>query len=196
MKKMKKFKRIKEAIENSIELKKKILNEKYITNVIHIAEVITNTLKKDKKILLCGNGGSASDCQHWAGEMLGRFKKERRPFKFISLTTNTSIITSISNDYDYTKVFSRQVEGLGKENDILICISTSGKSKSIVDAAKKGKEKNMKIISFTGKTPNPLTQISDITISVPSKETPRIQEIHILLIHLICELVEEKLMGC
>jgi len=196
MKKTKKSKRIKEAIKTSIELKEKVLNEKYLSNIICVAEVIVNTLRKNKKVLLCGNGGSASDCQHWAGEMVGRFKKERKPFKFISLTTNTSILTSIANDYDYTKVFSRQVEGLGEKNDILICISTSGKSKSILESAKIGKEKDMKIISLTGKSPNPLTEISDFTISVPSKETPRIQEIHILLIHLICELVEEKLMEC
>lgn len=188
----KKLEEIKKIISETIELKKEIQQENYLKNIYDIAQIIFHTLKKDKKILLCGNGGSAADCQHWVGEMIGRFKKERKSLRFISLTTNTSTLTSISNDYSYDYVFARQVEGIGEKGDILICISTSGKSNNIIKAAKLGKNIGMKIISLTGKSPNPLSEISDYNISVPSIETPRIQEVHILLIHLICGIVEEE----
>jgi len=191
--KREKHKVVERIIKESIKLKEDILSERNIKKILLVSETIVETLKKNKKILLCGNGGSAADCQHWAGEMVGRFRRERKPYKFISLTTNTSILSSISNDYEFSQVFKRQVEGLGDKDDILICISTSGKSENIIEAAKKAKEKKMKTISLTGKTPNPLSKISDITLSVPSNETPRIQEIHILLIHIISQIVEESL---
>lgn len=181
---------LKKTIEENIKLKEDLLKEENINKIIKAGEVIRTTLKNNGKVLLCGNGGSAADCQHFAGEMVGRFKKERKPFPFISLTTNTSIITSIGNDYSFKNIFERQVEGLGKDGDVLICFSTSGKSENIILAAKKGKELNMKVISFTGKEPNPLSEISDITLSVPSTETPRIQEIHTLIYHLLCSIIE------
>jgi len=154
---------------------------------------LIETLKNGNKVLLCGNGGSAADCQHWAAEMTGRFLKERKSLGFIALTTNTSELTSIGNDYSFDKVFSRQVEGLGEKGDILVCISTSGKSKNVIAAAKVAKKKGIKVICLTGKAPSPLSKISDITISVPSIQTPRIQEVHSLIIHILCHLVEESL---
>ena len=191
--KKKKLQKIKRIIGESIKLKEKLLSERNIEKIFSACEIICDALKKNKKVLLCGNGGSAADCQHWAGEMVGRFKKERNPYKFISLTTDTSIISSIANDYDFKEVFKRQVEALGEKEDILICISTSGKSKNVIEAAKKAKEKGMKVISLTGKSPNPLSKISDINLSVPSNDTPRIQENHILLIHILSQIIEDSL---
>jgi len=182
--------RIKKEIEESIKLKKILLNEENMEKLKSASLIIKSALKKNNKILLCGNGGSAADCQHFAGEMVGRFKKERKALPFISLTTNTSVLTSVGNDYSFKRIFERQVEGIGRKEDVLICFSASGRSENVILAAKKGKEIGMKIISFTGKIPNPLAKISDITLSVPSTETPRIQEVHLLIYHLICSLVE------
>jgi len=185
-----KVERLKKEIEESINLKKFFLKEENLEKIVGAVSIIKSAFKKNKKILLCGNGGSAADCQHFAGEMVGRFKKERKSLPFISLTTNTSILTSIANDYSFKRIFERQVEGIGRKGDVLICFSTSGRSENVILAAKKGKEIGMKIISLTGKIPNPLAKISDITLSVPSNETPRIQEVHLLIYHIICSLVE------
>lgn len=185
---------IKKEIEENLKLTKKLLFPETVKKISKISDLISDAIRKNKKVLLCGNGGSAADCQHWAAEMVGRFKKERKGINFISLTTNTSIITSVSNDYKFDFIFSRQIEAIGEKGDLLICFSTSGKSKNIIEAAKKGKEKGLKILSFTGKTPNPLSKISDITFSVPSQNTPRIQEIHTLLYHIISGIVEDKLL--
>ena len=174
-------------------LEESALSEKYLAHLILVSETIACVIQRGNKVLLCGNGGSASDCQHWTGEMLGRFQKERRAFGFISLTTNTSTITSIANDYDFAVVFARQVEGLGKKGDILICISTSGVSDNVILAAEAAKKAGMQTISLTGKSPNRLADISDLSLCVPSQETPQIQEIHIQWIHIICGLVEKFL---
>ena len=187
-----KSEKVKKEIEESLKTIEKLLSPEVIEKILKISDLISKTIKKNKKVLLCGNGGSAADCQHWACEMVGRFKKERKGINFISLTTDTSVITSISNDYKFDFVFSKQVEAIGEKGDLLICFSTSGKSKNILEAVKKAKEKGLKTISFTGKIPNPLSRISDITLSVPSTSTPRIQEAHCLLYHIISGLVEES----
>ncbi|MCX8082318.1 MAG: SIS domain-containing protein [bacterium] len=184
---------IRECISESIRIKELLLNPQVIEKFIMVSNVIVETLKNGRKILICGNGGSAADCQHWAAEMIGRFLKERTSLPFIALTTNTSELTSIGNDYSFDIVFSRQVEGLGKKGDVLICISTSGTSKNVINAAKTAKKKKMKVLALTGKSPSPLSKISDITISAPSTQTPRIQEAHSLIIHILCHLVEKKL---
>ncbi|MCM8820634.1 MAG: D-sedoheptulose 7-phosphate isomerase [Candidatus Omnitrophica bacterium] len=184
---------IKESISESISTKEKLLKPHAIERFILVSSVVVDALKNGNKVLLCGNGGSAADCQHWAAEMTGRFLKERRSLPFIALTTNSSELTSIGNDYSFNVVFSRQVEGIGKKGDILICISTSGASKNVIEAAKAAKKKKMKVISLTGKEPSHLSKISDITISVNSTKTPRIQEAHSLIIHILCHLIEEKL---
>lgn len=158
-----------------------------------VINVLYDAIRKGNKILVCGNGGSAADSQHFSGELIGRFQKERKPVACVSLTTNTSIITSIGNDYSFEKIFSRQIEGIGKSGDILILFSTSGRSKNIIDAALVAKKKGIKTVSFTGAQPNKLARISDINISVPSRSTPRIQEIHSIIIHIICQLIEEKI---
>ena len=184
---------IRGCISESIKTKELLLKPEVIDKILMASGVFIETLKNGNKVLLCGNGGSAADCQHWAAEMTGRFLKERKSLGFIALTTNTSELTSIGNDYSFDKVFSRQVEGLGEKGDILVCISTSGKSKNVIAAAKVAKKKGIKVICLTGKAPSPLSKISDITISVPSVQTPRIQEAHSLIIHILCHLVEESL---
>lgn len=171
-----------------------ILNEKNFQKKIEkICGMLEHAIMQDKKILVCGNGGSAADSQHIAGELVGRFQKERRPIACIALTTNTSILTSIGNDYSFDKIFSRQIEALGKRGDILLVFSTSGTSVNILEAAKTAKDIGIKVISFTGINIDFLSKISDICVSIPSESTPRIQEIHIILIHIICNIIEDRL---
>lgn len=146
-----------------------------------------------KKILLAGNGGSAADAQHIAAEFVGRFLLERRPLPSLALTTDTSALTCISNDYDFSEVFARQIDALGESGDIFIAISTSGNSKNVVNAAKRAKQKNLVVVALTGEGRSMLSQISDISLRVPTQTTARIQEAHIFLGHLLCEVVEVEL---
>ncbi|HOK79863.1 MAG TPA: D-sedoheptulose 7-phosphate isomerase [bacterium] len=169
--------------------------QEFTIKIDRVARILVSTLKKGKKILVCGNGGSAADCQHLAGELVGRFQMERRPVPCISLTTNTSIITAIGNDYSFDKVFSRQIGATGNKGDALILISTSGQSSNIIDAAKTAKKSGIKTIGLTGSSPNPLSEIVDICIAVPSTSTPRIQEIHSVIIHILCHIIEQELFS-
>ena len=157
-----------------------------------MAERRKEALKAGNKVLFCGNGGSAADAQHLAAELIGRFQKERRSLASIALTTDTSILTAVANDYGYDEVFARQVEGLGRSGDVLIGISTSGNSANVVKAALKARDTGMHTIAFTGEGGGKLKDICDITFAVPSKVTARIQEMHIMVGHIICELVEEE----
>jgi len=185
---------IRNQVTENIRTKELLVNDAgFVKNIIQVSGLLTDTFKKNGKVFLCGNGGSAADCQHWAAEMTRRFFEERRALGFISLTTNTSEITGIGNDYSFNMIFSRQVEGLGKKGDVLICISTSGKSKNVLCAAETAKKMGLKVVSLTGKTPNPMTAKADVEIPVPSEQTPRIQEAHCLIMHLLCYLVEDSL---
>ena len=157
-----------------------------------MAERCKEALKSGNKVLFCGNGGSAADAQHLAAELIGRFQKERRSLASVALTTDTSILTAVANDYGYEEVFARQVEGLGRSGDVLIGISTSGNSANVVKAALKARDTGMHTIAFTGEGGGKLKDICDITFAVPSKVTARIQEMHIMVGHIICELVEEE----
>jgi len=160
--------------------------------IIKIIDLITFTLKNGNKILICGNGGSAADSQHLAAEFVGRFKKERQALNVEALSTNTSILTAIGNDYSFDKIFSRQVEAKGNPLDILIGISTSGNSPNIIEALKQAKSQNMFTIALTGDNENTqCEQYADYIIKIPSKDTARIQEAHIFAIHVICEYVEQ-----
>ena len=147
-------------------------------------------LANGNKILFCGNGGSAADAQHLAAELIGRFQKERRSLAAIALTTDTSILTAVGNDYGYDEIFARQVEGLGRQGDVLIGISTSGNSSNVIEAFEKAKEKGIHTIAFTGIKESKASAMADITLKVPSSRTARIQECHILTIHLICEYID------
>lgn len=155
-----------------------------------IADLWIEALKKGNKIIFCGNGGSAADSQHLAAELMGRYKLDRNPMPALSLTTDTSALTAIGNDYGYDKVFSRQLRGIGQKGDVLVGISTSGNSKNILDAFKIAKEMNIKTVAFTGSAGGEMIKQADITLNVPSDITNNIQEMHIASGHIICGIVE------
>ena len=161
-----------------------------IKTINEISRAIEGAYKNGGKIFIAGNGGSAADAQHIAAELVSRFYKERRALPAESLTVNTSNLTAIANDYDFSKIFSRQLEANGRKGDIFWGISTSGNSKNIISAIIKAKELDMKIIGFTGKDGGEMANMCDFIIKIPSKDTPRIQENHILIAHIICEIVE------
>ena len=151
---------------------------------------VRTALEKGRKILICGNGGSAADSQHMAAEFVGRFVKERQSLPALALTVDTSLLTAVGNDYGFDCVFSRQVEGLGQEGDVLIAISTSGNSANVVKAVKTAKEKGIYVIALTSENGGILAKESDLCLAVPSQVTARIQEMHIMIIHMICEIAE------
>lgn len=186
--------RIQEAIEQSIEVKNKILSDaKLMQSVEEAVDVIVESLRNGGKIHFCGNGGSAADAQHLAAELSGRFYFDRAPLNAEALHCNTSYLTAVSNDYGYEHIFSRLLTASGKEGDVLVGISTSGNSRNIIEAYKVCKEKGIKIISLTGETGGAMKDFGGILLNVPSKDTPRIQESHIMLGHIICELVEKAM---
>ena len=189
--------RIKDRLKSSIKVKEDILkNEDLIRTIGRISVEIIEAFKRDNKVLLCGNGGSAADAQHIAAELSGRFYKDRKPLFAEALHVNTSYLTAVANDYSYDEVYSRLVEAKGRERDILIAISTSGNSPNIINAVKKANEIGMITIAFTGKTGGKLAEtLLGYLVNVPSTDTPRIQEAHITIGHIICELVEEGLFG-
>jgi len=154
--------------------------------------LLINALQQGGKLLLCGNGGSAADCQHIAAEFIVRYEKKRRALAAIALTTDTSILTAHSNDYDFESVFSRQIEGIGHHSDCLIAISTSGNSKNIIKAAETARQKGMTVIALTGCSGGNLTKYATVSVIVPSNVTARIQEAHILIGHWWCGLVEDQ----
>ena len=160
---------------------------------IYTASIICiEALKAQKKILLCGNGGSAADAQHIAAELVGRFQKERRSLPAIALTTDTSALTAIGNDYGYEQVFARQVEGLANKGDVLIGISTSGESENVLRAIEEAKKRGCKTIGLLGKDGGRIKDLCDASIVVPCNETPRIQEMHIMIGHILCSLIDES----
>tara|TARA_B100000029_G_C17426553_1_gene906267 strand:+ start:310 stop:879 length:570 start_codon:yes stop_codon:yes gene_type:complete len=166
-----------------------------IPEIESAANITIDALKNKNKVIFCGNGGSAADSQHLAAELMGRYKIDRSPLPAIAITVDTSALTAIANDYGYENVFSRQLNGIGVKGDVLFAISTSGQSKSVLEAIKTAKEIGMHIISFTGVTNGEMNKMSDICINVPSKETNHIQEMHITIGQLICGLVEEELFN-
>jgi len=184
---------MKNQIKESIEVKSKILQSKDI--LIKLSEIIdriNECFQQGHKLLIAGNGGSAADAQHFAGEIVGRYKKERKGYPAIALTTDSSVLTSWANDYSFDTVFSRQIEALAKKGDIFLGISTSGNSKNIIEAVKKAKELGIVTVCFLGKDGGALKDLADFSIIVPSDDTPRIQESHIMFIHIICEEVEKN----
>lgn len=183
-------------IEDSIKVKKLILEDKVIQKSIkEAAAVCCRSLKKGNKIIFAGNGGSAADAQHLAGELINRFGFERPGLAAIAITTDTSILTSISNDYGFEKLFARQVEAIGKKGDVLISLSTSGNSANILEGIKEAKKAGIITIGLTGKSGGKMKSLCDLILKVPSGDTPRIQEAHILIGHIICSSVENTLFG-
>jgi D-sedoheptulose 7-phosphate isomerase len=183
--------KIKQIIDESVKLKRELINQ--TENIEKAADIIVESIKKGNKILIFGNGGSAADAQHIAAEIVGRYQKDRKGWPAIALTTDTSIITAISNDYGYDLVFSRQVEALSKKGDVLIGLSTSGNSKNIINALTKGHDIGTMNITFTGRDGGKIKEISDLNLNITSNNTARIQECHMVIYHIICELVEERL---
>lgn len=185
---------INKAIEASIEVKQKVLqNKEILSNLKAISETSINAFKASKKMMLCGNGGSAADAQHIAAELSGRFYFNRAPLDAEALHVNASYITAVANDYSYEVIYERMVEAKAQQGDVLIAISTSGNSPNVVKAAKKAKELGVIVIGFTGETGGELATLSDFCLKVPSSDTPRIQECHILFGHILCEIIEEQL---
>jgi D-sedoheptulose 7-phosphate isomerase len=168
-------------------------HEQISKNIEISADMIANSLKSSGTIFWCGNGGSAADSQHIAAEFVGRFKKDRRPLRSISLTTDTSVLTCVANDYSYEEIFSRQLNALGRDGDVLVAITTSGQSENIKQALIQARNMGIKTIGLLGKNGGKCKDYSDISLIVPSDTTARIQEVHILIEHLLCELVEQKL---
>jgi D-sedoheptulose 7-phosphate isomerase len=180
-------------IIEAIEIHKKMtadFEKNSFETIVGIAETITNALKQDGTVYLCGNGGSAADAQHIAGEFVGRFARERKPLAAVAFSTDTSILTCIANDYSYEKVFARQAEALVRKGDILWAFSTSGSSANVIAAALIAKGKGACVIAFTGRSGSELEQMADICFCANAKSTARSQEIHQLAYHIICDLVE------
>ncbi|HOU36230.1 MAG TPA: D-sedoheptulose 7-phosphate isomerase [Candidatus Omnitrophota bacterium] len=181
---------IKDILLQSIQIKEDLLHTR-IDQIIDLSNMVIESLKKGGKVMLFGNGGSASDSQHIAAELVGRYQKDRQGLPAIALTTNTSILTAIANDYGYEAVFAKQVEALGEKNDIVIGISTSGKAKNVAAGIKQAKKMGIKTIVFTGGDGGEIAKMADVSLVVPSKVTARIQEAHIAVGHIICEVVED-----
>ena len=186
---------IENYIKDSIAAKNELLKLQ-VVNIESAAKAIIESLKAGKKLLVFGNGGSASDSQHIAAELVGRFKMERKALPAIALTANTSILTAIGNDYGYEAVFSRQIEALGVAGDVALGISTSGNSKNVIEALRKAHALGMKTIALSGGDGGNMKREADISIIVATKDTPRVQESHIMIAHIICALVEDRIFGC
>ena len=180
-------------IEESIALEEKIKSE-FSEKIVKLAEILNDCFKKGGKILLCGNGGSAADAQHIAGELVVRLRSDskRKALPAIALTVNPSILTAASNDFGFEKVFSRQVEALGKKGDCLLALSTSGESSNVNLAIKTARKIGMKTLALSGKKGGEMNRIADYSIIVPSSETQRIQEVHLLIGHIVCDLIERN----
>jgi D-sedoheptulose 7-phosphate isomerase len=186
---------IRKQIIDAIETHKQMIAEmeqSSIDTIAKISEMITESLKHGGGVYICGNGGSAADAQHIAGELVGRFRRERKALRAIALSTDTSVMTSVGNDYGFESIFSRQVEALVRKGDILWAISTSGSSANVMAAAKLAKKIGARIIAFTGKAKSELENISDICLCAENNLTARSQEIHELAYHIICDLVEQN----
>lgn len=189
--------RIENAFRASIETKQLAMSQ--LSESIELASAMLNqALIGGHKILACGNGGSASDAQHFSSELLNRYERDRPGLPAISLTTDSSTLTSIANDYDYRQIYSKQITALGQPGDLLLAISTSGQSPNIIEAIQAANESEMPVIALTGKDGGIIAQLLDensIEIRVPSNVTARIQEVHILVIHILCELLDLQLLG-
>lgn len=185
---------IKDIIQASIDTKQRVLEDSLLIDRIdQVTQAIVKAFKSGNKVLFCGNGGSAADAQHLAAEFSGRFYTDRDPLPSEALHCNSSYMTAVANDYSYDVVYSRLVKGMGKPGDVLIALSTSGNSVNIIKALEQAQQIGMVTVSFTGEAGGKMRQLSDYLINVPSTDTPRIQETHIMIGHIICQMTEEQL---
>jgi D-sedoheptulose 7-phosphate isomerase len=186
--------KIKNIIQASIDVKQKVLqSEELLSTVQRIVDAMTASLRAGKRIYFCGNGGSAADAQHLAAEFSGRFYTDRKALPAEALHCNTSYLTAVANDYSFDVIYARLIDGIGDKGDVLVGLSTSGNSGNIVKAFEVAREKGIITVGFTGLSGGTMKSLSDHLINIPSTDTPRIQESHILLGHIICQLVEEKI---
>lgn len=187
---------IEKIIRDSIDVKQTILNDKdLLCKICSFKDTIISTYRNCGKVLFCGNGGSAADAQHIAAELSGRFYLDRKPLYAEALHCNSSYMTSVSNDYGFENVFERAIEAVGRKGDVLVGITTSGNSANVLNAFEKAREIGVSTIAMTGKDGGKIASLSDLLINVPSTCTPRIQETHIMIGHIVCELVEKELFG-
>jgi D-sedoheptulose 7-phosphate isomerase len=185
--------KIKDIIQSSIEVKQQVLqNEELLSTIAKVVGMITNSLKAGGRIYFCGNGGSAADAQHLAAEFSGRFYTDRKALPAEALHCNTSYLTAVANDYSYDVIYARLIDGIGSKGDVLVGLSTSGNSGNIVKAFEVAKEKRIITVGFTGLSGGAMKSLSDYLVNIPSTDTPRIQESHIMIGHIICQLVEEN----
>ncbi len=185
--------KIKKIIQASIDVKQQVLqNQELIATIEKVVELIVKAFQNGKHVYFCGNGGSAADAQHLAAEFSGRFYTDRKALPAEALPCNTSYLTAVANDYSYDVVYSRIIDGIGQEGDVLVGLSTSGNSKNIIKAFEKAREKKIVTVGFTGENGGGMRSCSDHLINIPSADTPRIQESHIMAGHIVCQLVEEK----
>ncbi len=185
---------ISQRISSSIGVKQLILdNQQLIAVIEEISKLCISTFNNNNKILLCGNGGSASDAQHLAAELTGRYYFDRAPLDAEALHVNTSYLTAVANDYSFEEIYSRLIKAKGRSGDVLFAFSTSGNSANIIKAISTARALNMKIVGFTGKTGGKMVDLCDFMINIPSEDTPRIQECHILVGHIICEIIESNI---
>lgn len=186
--------RIQQAIEDSIKLKQSLLEDNhFIEQIQRVIFLIVQAYKEDKKVLFCGNGGSAADAQHLAAELSGRFYYDREPLYAEALHVNTSYLTAVANDYAYDEVYARMLKASGQKGDVIVGISTSGNSKNVIKAFEIAKQKGISVVALTGEGGGEMGKMADILLAVPSKDTPRIQECHIMIGHIVCEMVEKAL---
>lgn len=188
--------KIKQIIQASIATKQQVLgDEELLAAIEKIVDAITAAFKNGKRVYFCGNGGSAADAQHLAAEFSGRFYTDRKALPAEALHCNTSYITAVANDYSYDVVYARMIDGIGQAGDVLVGLSTSGNSGNIIKAFEVAREKKMITVGFTGLTGGQMKSLSDYLINIPSTDTPRIQESHIMVGHIVCQLVEERYFG-
>ena len=184
---------VKKRIEDSIQTKRKLLGQS--AAVVAIANVLVGAVRAGRKIIFFGNGGSAADAQHLAAELVGRFYSDRRPLPALALTVDTSALTAIGNDYSFDQVFARQLEALGEAGDVAVGITTSGNSANVLEALRVGRRKGIVTVALTGRTGGKARDEADYCLPVPSNDTPRVQESHILLGHILCEVVERAVLS-
>ncbi len=188
--------KIRQIIQASIDTKQEVLKDQTLLNTIEqVVNAVTGAFKQGNRVYFCGNGGSAADAQHLAAEFSGRFYTDRKALPAEALHCNTSYLTAVANDYSYDVIYSRMIDGIGLKGDVLIGLSTSGNSKNIIKAFEVAREKGIITVGFTGSTGGQMKELSDYLVNVPSNDTPRIQESHITIGHIICQLVEENYFG-
>lgn len=191
-----------EAVVNALNWHRNVLDNAFTqfatrtAFITQVAALLIETLRNGNKVFIAGNGGSAAEAQHFAAELVGRFKRERSPYAVLSLTTDTSILTAIANDYGYRDVFARQILGLSQPGDVLVAFSTSGESENLIRAAVAAQQCLVKVVAITGDRRSRLERHADMTVRVPSNDTAVAQELHMVVTHILCDLVESELAGC